>query len=173
ATGTGNCWGLGSSTTNQPLYTNGIIVRGGVGAGVAFSPSGMNAVTDGTSNTMMIAEAGLATSHYSPPPNDLDALEGAPANWGPPPHGWMLTGYYGGWSNWGVTRCSMNGPFRDEPYPPNWRALWQMLGSAHPGGINAVFADGSVRMYNFGTPNAILQVLVRKNDGLVVDLSSF
>lgn len=72
-----------------------------------------------------------------------------------------------------MTRCSMNGPWRDEPHFPNCKALWQQLGSAHANGVNIAFADGSVKTFNYGTPNAILQLLTRKNDGLVVDLSGF
>jgi prepilin-type N-terminal cleavage/methylation domain-containing protein/prepilin-type processing-associated H-X9-DG protein len=183
-TGTGNCWGLGSSTTNLPLYTNGVIVRGGVGGGstgVAFAPGLIRQITDGLSNTMMISEGAMATSHYTPPPQEEDI---APAdwagttcgNWATPGSGridWMVGPWTGGWSNWFVTRCSMNGPWQDEPNLPRCRALWQQLGSAHSNGINAVFADGSVKTFTYGTPNAILQLLVRKNDGLVVDLSGF
>jgi prepilin-type processing-associated H-X9-DG protein len=48
-----------------------------------------------------------------------------------------------------------------------------MFGSAHPAGINAVFADGSVKPVSYTIPNAIFQLLCRKSDGLVVDLSGF
>ncbi len=179
AAGGGNCWGL-TSSTNASLYTNNVIVRGGSGPSVAFPPSAIAAVTDGTSNTIMIAEAALATTHYAPPPSNQDLR---PAQWDGSVCGrwaasgaridWMLSPWTGGWANWGVTRCSMNGPWPDEPHHPNCRAIWQQLGSAHPGGINVLLTDGSVRMYPFGTANAIFQLLVRKNDGLVVDLSGF
>jgi prepilin-type N-terminal cleavage/methylation domain-containing protein len=180
AAGGGNCWGL-SSTTNASLYTNNVIVRGGSGASTGFSPSALAAVTDGTSNTVMIAEAALSPTHYSPPATGQDL---APAEWvnnatcnrwaaQGTSISWMISPWTGGWANWGVTRCSMGGPWPDEPHYPNCRALWQQLGSAHAGGTNVVLTDGSVRMYPFGTPNAIFQLLVRKNDGLVVDLSGF
>jgi len=180
STGGGNCWGLGSATTNDPIYNNGVIVRGGVGAAVAFGPNRMKSITDGTSNTMMISEGGLASTHYNPPPQELDVV---PPEWAGTTCGgwaavgaridWMLGAWTSGWTGWTTTRCSMNGPWPDQPHMPKCQAIWQQLGSAHPGGVNAVFADGSVRMYAFGTPNAILQLLVRRNDGLVVDLSGF
>jgi len=180
ATGTGNCWGLGGNTTNDAIYTNGVIVRGGVGAGVAFPPGRMIEIRDGTSQTIMIAEGALATTHYTPPVQEADVV---PPEWAGSTCGgwaavgaridWMLGPYTAGWSNWGVTRCSMNGPWPDEPHYPNCRAIWQQLGSPHPGGTNAVAADGSVRTFSVGIPNAVLQALVRKADGLVVDLRGF
>src|SRR5262249_9481800 len=152
--------------TSVPLYTNGVIARGGIGAGVAFAPNAMRHIKDGTSNTIMIAEGALATTHYAPPVASADL---APAEWAGTTCGnwaatgasisWMLPPYPGGWSNWGVTRCSMNGPWRDEPHNPNCRAIWQQLGSAHPGGVNVAFADGSIKTFTYGTANGILQLL--------------
>jgi len=183
ATATGNCWNLGSANTNLPIYRNGVIVRGGVGGGttgVAFGPNAIRHIKDGTSNTMMISEGALATTHYAPPQQELDVV---PPEWEGTTCGrwaavgaridWMLGAWTGGWSNWSVTRCSMNGPWRDEPHLPNCRAIWQQLGSAHSNGVNAVFADGSVKTFTSGTLNFVLQLLVRKDDGLVVDLSGF
>jgi prepilin-type N-terminal cleavage/methylation domain-containing protein/prepilin-type processing-associated H-X9-DG protein len=183
-TGTGNCWNYNApasyGTSDAPIYTNGVIVRGGTSAGtVPFPPIRIIQVTDGTSNTMMISEGALDTEHYNPPVTEQDVAPaswaGTCANWAAPgvSISWMIGPYTSGWGSWGYTRCSMNGPWRDEPNMPNCRALWQQLGSAHPAGINAVFADGSVKLYAYGTPNAILQLLVRRNDGLVVDLSGF
>jgi prepilin-type N-terminal cleavage/methylation domain-containing protein len=178
--GTGNCWGLGSATTPEPLYMNGVIVRGGVGAGVQFQPGRMAHITDGTSSTIMIAEGALATTHAIPPVIEADV---APAEWASTTCGgwaapgtsisWMISPYTGGWTNWGLTRCSMNGPWADETHHPNCRAIWQQLGSSHPVGINVAFSDGSVQTYKFGIPNPVFQLLVRKNDGLAVNFGSF
>jgi prepilin-type N-terminal cleavage/methylation domain-containing protein/prepilin-type processing-associated H-X9-DG protein len=176
------CWGLNNNpaTTDIPFYRSGIIVRGGAGGTVAFGPTKMAQIKDGTSNTMMISEGALATTHYAPPQQELDVV---PPEWEGTTCGrwaavgaridWMLGAWTGGWSNWSVTRCSMNGPWRDEPHLPNCRAIWQQLGSAHSNGVNAVFADGSVKTFTSGTLNFVLQLLVRKDDGLVVDLSGF
>jgi prepilin-type N-terminal cleavage/methylation domain-containing protein/prepilin-type processing-associated H-X9-DG protein len=180
ATGAGNCWGLGTQTTDDPIYTNGAIVRGGVGATVGFAPGRIADVLDGTSNTIMIAEAALSTTHYAPPAQEQDV---APAewtgsvcgNWAAPGTSisWMIGPYTSGWSSWNATRCSMNGPWHDQPHYPACRAIWQQLGSAHPGGMNVLLADASVQNYSYSTPNPIFQLLVRKNDGLVVDISGF
>jgi prepilin-type processing-associated H-X9-DG protein len=48
-----------------------------------------------------------------------------------------------------------------------------MFGSAHPNGINAVFADGSVRPIGYTIPNPIFQLVCRKDDGLNIDLTGF
>jgi prepilin-type N-terminal cleavage/methylation domain-containing protein len=184
STNSGNCWNLGSSTTLVPIYNNGVIVRGGNGATNPFSPARFAHITDGMSNVIMIAEGALSTTHYNPPPNDADLAPTEWANTSVNPTcnnwaaqgtsiSWMLGPYTSGWNNWGLTRCSMNGPWRDQPHFPGCKAIWQQLGSAHIGGINCVFGDGTVKTFRYGTPNAVLQLLVRKSDGLVVDLSGF
>ncbi len=50
-------------------------------------------------------------------------------------------------------------------------AWWQMFGSAHSSGLNAVLADGSVRTFRYSVPSAIFQVLCRKSDGLPISLA--
>ena len=44
------------------------------------------------------------------------------------------------------------------------------FGSVHPGGINSVMADGSVRFVRFSVPDAIFAALCRRNDGNVFTL---
>ena len=83
ATGNGNCWGLGANTN-----ANGVIVRGGNGAATQFPPGKIPHVTDGMSNTIMMAEGALSTTHYIPPPSDNDF---------PPPE-WVNSTTCNGWS---------------------------------------------------------------------------
>jgi prepilin-type processing-associated H-X9-DG protein len=78
-------------------------------------------------------------------------------------------GYYHGW-NWATMRCSMYGPIRDQPLANI--AYWQMFGSAHPQGINVVFADGSVRSIGYTIANSVFQLLCRKDDGMLIDASA-
>jgi prepilin-type N-terminal cleavage/methylation domain-containing protein/prepilin-type processing-associated H-X9-DG protein len=172
--GGSGCWGwwnestaqvTAGDTTNYALYRSCIFVRGGL-AGVTFPPSTMASVTDGLSNTLMITEKYIDTSRYTPPRTDLDPPEAGAS----PNSGFTDNGYWGGYS-WSTLRCSRGGPLRDS-YPPA-QAGWQMFGSAHPNGINAVFGDGSVKPISYGIPNAIFQLLCRKDDGLVVDLAGF
>jgi prepilin-type N-terminal cleavage/methylation domain-containing protein/prepilin-type processing-associated H-X9-DG protein len=161
------CWNWWNdatgNNTNYPFYRNTIFVRGGKGP-VVFQPGRMADITDGTSNTIMIAEKFVDPTRYEPVP----ANEEPNTIWGP--LGFTDIGYFQGWS-WGTLRCSEAGPIRDQVYGNI--AYWQMFGSAHPAGINALFADGSVKSISYTIPNPIFQLLCRKDDGLVVDLSGF
>jgi prepilin-type processing-associated H-X9-DG protein len=50
--------------------------------------------------------------------------------------------------------------------PPNWNNpsfYTLVLGSAHPGGFNAVFADGSVRSINYDVELYVLNALGTRN----------
>jgi prepilin-type processing-associated H-X9-DG protein len=156
---------VAGDTTNYALYHSCILVRGGL-AGVTFPTSRIADVTDGLSNTLLIAEKYIDTSRYTPPRTDLDPAEAGAS----PNSGFTDNGYWGGYS-WSTLRCSQGGPLKDSYSPA--QAGWQMFGAAHPNGINAVFGDGSVKPISFGIPNAIFQLLCRKDDGLVIDLSGF
>lgn len=174
---TTGCWNVWADTagdmTNHPFYTNTFFVRGGKGAANNSSfpltryPAGrMAEITDGTSNTLMMAEKFVDPTRYRPVQSNNDPVE---HTWGS--LGFTDGGYWGGFTSWGVTRCTMGGPIRDQRYGTN--AFWQMFGAAHPGGINAVFGDGSVRSITYTIPNPIFQLVCRRNDGLAVDISGF
>jgi prepilin-type processing-associated H-X9-DG protein len=75
-------------------------------------------------------------------------------------------GYYSGFF-WSTCRCSMYGPIPDQPLDK--LAYWQMFGSAHPEGVNAVFADGSGRNISYDTANSVFQILCRIDDGEQID----
>jgi prepilin-type processing-associated H-X9-DG protein len=47
------------------------------------------------------------------------------------------------------------------------------FGSAHPAGMNAVFADGSVRLVRYGIATKVFSNLCNKNDGNVIPPSEF
>jgi prepilin-type N-terminal cleavage/methylation domain-containing protein/prepilin-type processing-associated H-X9-DG protein len=167
--GGSGCWGWWNDATgdlvNYPYYRSTVFVRGGKGT-ETYPPGRIADVTDGLSSTLMVTEKYVDTSRYHPPRTDLDPPEAGAS----PNSGFTDAGYWGGYT-WGTLRCSRGGPFQDS-YPPR-QAGWQMFGSAHSRGINAVFADGSVQTIPYSIPNAIFQLLCWKDDGLVVDLSSF
>jgi prepilin-type N-terminal cleavage/methylation domain-containing protein/prepilin-type processing-associated H-X9-DG protein len=163
------CWNMWNDTTgdliNHPFYTNTYFVRGGK-ATTKYPAGRMAEITDGTSNTLMMAEKFVDPTRYMPVQSNQDPVE---HTWGS--LGFTDGGYWGGFTSWGTSRCSMGGPIRDQRYGTN--AFWQMFGSAHPGGINAVMGDGSVRGISYTIPNPVFQVVCRRNDGLLVDLSGF
>ena len=170
--GTSGCWnwwgdGTGDQT-NYPFYKTTFFVRGGKD-NIQFNPGRLAEVTDGTSNTVMLAEKFVDVTRYRPPQTNLDPPEAGAS----PNSGFTDSGYYLGWA-WGTMRCTQGGPIRDQRYPSTGAtAWWQMFGSAHPSGINAAFGDGSVRAISYTVPNPIFQVVCRKDDNLIVDISGF
>jgi prepilin-type N-terminal cleavage/methylation domain-containing protein len=161
-----NWWGDGTGdSTNYPFYKTTVFVRGGKD-GVGFGPGRLSEVTDGTSNTVIMAEKFVDTTRYRPPQTNLDPPEAGAS----PNSGFTDNGYWQGWS-WGTMRCTQGGPIRDQRFQST--AWWQMFGSAHPSGINALSADGSVRPISYSIPNPIFQLVCRKDDGLLIDLTGF
>jgi prepilin-type N-terminal cleavage/methylation domain-containing protein/prepilin-type processing-associated H-X9-DG protein len=170
--GTAGCWNWWGDATgdnqNYDFYKNTILVRGGKGSD-PFPPGRMTEVSDGTSMVMMMGEKFVDVTRYRPPQTSADPPEAGAS----PNSGFTDSGYYLGWA-WGTMRCTQGGPIRDQRYPAtNANAWWQMFGSAHPSGINGVFADGSVRSVAYTIPNPIFQLICRKDDGLMVDISGF
>jgi len=161
-----NWWGDGTGDgTNQNFYKTTVFVRGGKD-GRAFPAGRLPEILDGTSNTVMMAEKFVDTTRYRPPQTNLDPPEAGAS----PNSGFTDSGYWLGWA-WGTMRCTQSGPIRDQRFQTT--AWWQMFGSAHPSGINAVFADGSVRLMAYSIPNPIFQLVCRKDDGLNIDLTGF
>src|SRR5262249_47953281 len=61
-------------------------------------------------------------------------------------------------------------PDSDDWNDPMWQTGF-VFGSAHPSGINAVFADGSVRHIQYNVNPDLFNFLGHRADGAVVDLS--
>jgi prepilin-type N-terminal cleavage/methylation domain-containing protein/prepilin-type processing-associated H-X9-DG protein len=164
------CWNMWNDKNapneiNHLFYKNTVFVRGGIKS-TAFPAGRLVDVTDGTSTVLMVSEKFVDPTRYEPPPVENDPPP--TAAWGPT-LGFTDHGYYYGW-DWGTVRCSMFGPVPDQQYGAV--SYWQMFGSAHPSGVNAVFVDGSVRSISYNTNNAIFQLLCRKNDGQEIDVSA-
>jgi prepilin-type N-terminal cleavage/methylation domain-containing protein/prepilin-type processing-associated H-X9-DG protein len=177
----GGCWNMwgnnAGDNNNWPYYSESVFVRGGKelnGVRVGLAPGTITGITDGTSNTIMVAEKFVDPTRYQPVQTNLDTTNvGACGTGG---CGFTDNGYWNGWTSWSTCRCSLRAPARDAPYgaPGSaWQAGWQFFGSAHPTGTNALFADGSVTHIKYTIPNAVFQLLARKADGLVVDISGF
>jgi prepilin-type processing-associated H-X9-DG protein len=90
-------------------------------------------------------------------------------------------GYVAGW-DWDEIRWALNPPTRD--VPGQWTP--DRFGSSHPGGMDAAFADGSVRVIHFDIqsqscnpskgldpkePLGVWQRICIRNDGLTVNLN--
>ena len=127
-----NWWGDGTGdSSNQNFYKTTVFVRGGKD-GRAF-PAG--AAAGNHRRHVEHGDHGREIRRYdaiSPAADQLDPPEAGAS----PNSGFTDSGYWLGWA-WGTMRCTQGGPIRDQRFtrPPHW---WQMFGSAHPSGINAV-----------------------------------
>jgi prepilin-type N-terminal cleavage/methylation domain-containing protein/prepilin-type processing-associated H-X9-DG protein len=134
-------------------------------------------ITDGTSNTLAVSEQ----SDY------LTLTDGSKVDWQTGWHGWLIgtsqTGVPGpGWPNsdnriFGLTsvRYQINqkngwpvgGDCGSRGVCPNFGCNVP-LNSTHPGGVNAVLCDGSVRFLSDSTPLLTLAAICTRDDGLAI-----
>jgi prepilin-type N-terminal cleavage/methylation domain-containing protein/prepilin-type processing-associated H-X9-DG protein len=103
-------------------------------------------VTDGTSNTLMVGEKYIPINRYQ---SD---------DWGSEP----ITRGHG----WAACRRTWNPPIPDSTNLNT--AANERLGSAHPVGINTVFADGSVKFLKYNIDVATYRALGTRNGGEVL-----
>ncbi len=102
-------------------------------------------IIDGTSQTVLAGEKSLAPENYTQPT----------WYWDEP----FFLGGSGGTQRFGVLVR------QDVPQGLAFRDNW---GSAHPGGVQFLFADGSVRPIAFGASGATVRALMTPNGGEVV-----
>lgn len=130
-----------------PLGLDGVIQRN-YGGAQAIDGATMAEITDGTSNTLMLADKAL----------DLCYLGQLMAD--------DNEGYSSGW-NFDVVRATGNGP-------PLHDARWctyvgqYRFGSSHSAGINGAMADGSVRSISFSISYNTFYALGTRNGGEVL-----
>jgi prepilin-type N-terminal cleavage/methylation domain-containing protein len=125
-------------------------------------------VTDGTSNTMAVAEKFMRPDQYQS--WDFSEDKGA------------FHGFDNGYVRSTVARVSGNeyyfgdvlrNPMQDTQITNvggvdyRWRNNF-LLGSAHPSGMMAAFGDGSVRSVSYGVPPQVLNALGPISDGAVI-----
>jgi prepilin-type N-terminal cleavage/methylation domain-containing protein/prepilin-type processing-associated H-X9-DG protein len=105
-------------------------------------------VTDGLSNTMLLGER-WANADGSLPPR-------------------ISTGLPGYWEPDRGEAIVNDTAYPDGQVPPGSSIFRRGFGSRHPGSMNLLLCDGSVRRFALGRPG--LAALVGRNDGLVVEL---
>jgi prepilin-type N-terminal cleavage/methylation domain-containing protein/prepilin-type processing-associated H-X9-DG protein len=113
-------------------------------------------VTDGTSNSVMCAEKALPSTRFGSDGGDNER-----------------------WNNAGWDECVIRYHFppmadtdpRNLPLTPTGGTMWRRyFGSAHTGGLNAVFGDGSVRFVRFNVDPLTWMRAVVIDDGQVLNL---
>jgi prepilin-type N-terminal cleavage/methylation domain-containing protein/prepilin-type processing-associated H-X9-DG protein len=162
----GLIWGW-SSTEPQGTYgqDHGVIARGNEWNGALVKHT-FASVKDGTSNTMMIGEKFIASDLYitGNGADDTGPFEGTDADIMRSSATLQTMGPSG---TWGAVPPA--NPARDKPTSQlnngdSWTAMMQ-FGSAHPAGINAVFADGSVHNVKYGIDPDVFNALGNIDDG--------
>lgn len=143
----------------QPIRTaaNGGVAPGRGGA-IVWNGSGrvrrLGELIDGTSNSIFFAEKSLHPSQHGRDGGDNERWNNAGwdecvVRWHFPPRPDNLTHWVG----------------PGTPNGPNWN---RYFGSAHPGGLNAVAVDGSVRFFNFNIDADTWRRLCVVDDGEVI-----
>ena len=123
----------------------------GMGTGNPLANSktiGFASITDGTSNTMLYGEKRLNKTLYRSGDWHDDC------------------GWTDGWDP-DTMRTTTRGILRDVPIGVSGYEF----GAAHPGGMNAALADGSVRNLAYTMAPAVLHNLANRQDGNVVQLN--
>ena len=116
-------------------------------------------ITDGTSNTILLTEdAGRPRQWRAGRPGDDQTIEGGP--------------WAGFWTGITLQGSTFDGTSRPGPCAVNCSNDHEVY-SFHPGGANAVFADGSVRFLPEGMNNRVLAALITRAGGEVVSADGF
>jgi len=115
-------------------------------------PTKMAEITDGASNTLLAGDKRLNLALLGRPVDDDD------------------TGYTTGFDADVIRQTEL-------PPAPDYRADsgdgGRRFGSSHTGGLNAVFADGSVHFLPYSIDPTVFRYLGSRNDGQVVDPAGF
>ena len=116
----------------------------------------MAKITDGTSKTLMIGEKYIRSDLYETghPSDDTGATDG----WDPD----IMRVTCVSPLNDGDTNPPFTGNIGD---PPGFNGIWEIVvaGSAHPGGFNCVFADGSVHSISYDIDIFVFNALGTRN----------
>jgi prepilin-type N-terminal cleavage/methylation domain-containing protein/prepilin-type processing-associated H-X9-DG protein len=144
----GTVWVWNPAAPPANVHYKGVIIRTCIQERIGLTSGG---IPDGTSNTMMVSEKWLNSLRYEAGDWHDDA------------------GWSDGWDP-DIMRYTAFPPIKDSNGSPyGWDGY--MVGSAHPAGVNALFADGSVRGVHYDIDLTLFNHLGDRMDGTVIDLS--
>jgi prepilin-type N-terminal cleavage/methylation domain-containing protein/prepilin-type processing-associated H-X9-DG protein len=158
---------LGDYTGNGGTVVSGVIQNNGAIISPTYSsPVASGRMRNGSSNTMVIAEKAVTVAGAG---GGIDPGDGSGI-------------YYGFTSDTVVFVTNASSPIQDPRAPgyaqyvtkdANGNNLGTNLGfgSAHIGGMNAVFGDGSVKTINYGISPTVFIAISNRNNTNAVDLS--
>jgi prepilin-type N-terminal cleavage/methylation domain-containing protein len=150
-------------TFSQPEYLGGMSVTHALcdyaasnleGTGVVrqYTPVRIADITDGLSNTLMVAEKRLNLRYLGQPQaNDY-------------------IGYTAGWEN-DIVRSTDETPRPDFNGDDDGRE--NLFGASHPGHFNAVLADGSVHSISYSINPTVFEFLGNRRDGQAINSNDF
>jgi prepilin-type N-terminal cleavage/methylation domain-containing protein/prepilin-type processing-associated H-X9-DG protein len=142
----------GTTTTISVPYGIGIVRQMDPTVANRLSPVTMSDVRDGLSNTLCVAEKKVNMGFLGKYQSDDNE------------------GYTDGW-DWDTIRYTETLPSPDIYDPVNSSHGDSVFGSSHPGGLNAVFADGSQHFVNYSIDLDTWRFLGNRNDGQVLHLT--
>lgn len=153
----------GCAGTDGSKGSNGFLVRGyntreECNDFMALPPISVHAITDGTSNTVAVAEKQMNVDMFGQSIDDNES--------------YVRPGWNGDWEVYRIGGSASNVPQMDyrKPgiTPPSHR-----FGSSHTSGINAVFCDGSVRHVRFSVNATTWKHAVTRNGNDVFNTNDF
>jgi prepilin-type N-terminal cleavage/methylation domain-containing protein/prepilin-type processing-associated H-X9-DG protein len=141
------------------LENTGVVVRTSGSPAFGPPPQGNTrfaSITDGTSNTLLVGDKRMNRALLGQWQEDDSE------------------GYTSGFDE-DTMRSTTQPPAPDFSQPANGVPIdgQKLFGSSHTGGLNAVFADGSVHFIRYGINPTVFSNLGNRSDGQVIDSTSF
>lgn len=147
--------------------------------GTRFPKVTFGRISDGSSNTVLLAEKSADSRNYNPSHNGRDRQLFRGVTWGQFAPGVLTNSRIIGLFTADNSPVHASGLLQGLPRPTEAMPMagvpyWEDgFGSAHPGTVTSVFCDGSTHSLNFTTALIVIQNLGVINDGNVVGQSEF
>lgn len=154
-----------AGTTAMSSNSNGVVVHPTGSAKVE-----LQRISDGTSNTVMVAEKWLHPNQHGRDGGDNESWVNAGWDECVVRSGGGTFTYTHPTTNTSVTIPRTPKPDIEAPNPASGSVWNQQFGSSHVGGMNALMADGSVRVINFNIDPTVWAGACSRNGGEATQL---